>query len=120
MQYLIVRFWQWLLGAFVLGLVVGVMFARRKPGSSLGQGWLWILLYALVLGVGAVLAASDTVLGEQGFMVETAVLFGGVYFAGCVIGAIYRGQGPEVVAAAEAPAEAASEAAATPAAKPDV
>lgn len=117
MYYLIVQFWQWLLGAFILGLVAGVSFARRKPGSSLGQGWLWILLYAVVLGVGAVLASSDAVLGEQGFMLETAVLFGSVYFAGCVIGAIYRGPGPEAEADATAPAADASEAGA-PAATP--
>lgn len=84
--YLIIQFAPWLAAALVLGLGIGACAARTARERRLKgpDGWLWVYLVILVAGV--VAARTWLMPNERGLWLDSLVLFGAVYLAGCLIG----------------------------------
>ncbi|KPH82432.1 hypothetical protein [Bosea vaviloviae] len=88
MLYLASQFAWFLAAAFVLGLVMGWI---GRDGGNLRlaggtAGW-----FAAIWGLGAALTWLQLLNGELAAWVESALLFTGVYVAGCILGSLLRG-----------------------------
>lgn len=105
MLYLASQFVWFLAAAFMLGLVMGWIGHDGGKLRLLGRtaGW-----FAALWGLGAALTWLQFLNGEPAIWVETALLFTGVYVAGCLLAGLLRGT--------RAPAGAVAEAATQPAA----
>jgi len=92
--------WGWLLGAAVLGLIIGwVSIARRSDGLSLRtMRWSLAAISALVA-----IAVARLLPGRLGYWLDLGLLLGLCYVIGCVAGAWLR---ERVVARAVAKASA--------------
>ncbi|MCA3649361.1 MAG: hypothetical protein IOB85_00835 [Methylobacterium sp.] len=101
MIYLIGQFWLWLLAAFVLGLAVGWFTFRGRDGMF----WRGLIPWAMLLGVGALVAASRVFRDGPGFWVDLGMLLTGCYFIGCFLGDLWKGRMAEETAPAVARAD---------------
>ena len=102
MLYLASQF-AWFLGAaFVLGLVTGWIGHDGGKLRLLGRtaGW-----FAAIWGLGAALTWLQFLNGEAATWVESALLFTGVYVAGCVVAGLLRGTRAPAGAVAEVAAQ---------------
>lgn len=88
MVYLIGQFWLWLLAAFALGLAVGWFTFRGRDGAF----WRGIIPWALLLGVGTLIAAGRFFRDGPGFWVDLGMLLTGCYFIGCFLGDVWKGR----------------------------
>ncbi len=88
MIYLIGQFWLWLLVAFVLGLAVGWFTFRGRDGAF----WRGLIPWALLLGVGTLVAAGRFFRDGPGFWVDLGMLLTGCYFIGCFLGDMLKGR----------------------------
>ncbi len=79
--------WGWLLGAAVIGLIMGwVSIARRSEGLSLpAMRWTLAVIAALIA-----IAVTRLLPGRLGYWLELGLLLGLVYLVGCVVGAWLR------------------------------
>ncbi|MET3892887.1 putative flap endonuclease-1-like 5' DNA nuclease [Bosea sp. OAE506] len=103
MLYLASQFVWFLAAAFALGLVMGWIGRDGGPlrlGGAIA-GWV-----AVLWGLGAAVTWLQFLNGTAAVWVETALLFSGVYVAGCVLGALLSGTRPSVEA--EAPSAVAT------------
>lgn len=98
MLYLASQFVWFLAAAFALGLVMGWI---GQDGSKLRLGGAATGWFAAIWGLGAALTWLQFLNGKPAVWVETALLFMGVYVAGCVAGALFSGT--RASAGAEAP-----------------
>lgn len=89
MLYLASQFAWFLAAAFVLGLVMGWIGHDGGPFRLAGRtaGW-----FAAIWGLGAALTWLQLLNGEPATWVESALLFTGVYVAGCLLGGLLRGR----------------------------
>lgn len=88
MLYLASQFVWFLAAAFALGLVMGRI---GQDGSKLRLGGAATGWFAAIWGLGAALTWLQFLNGKPAVWVETALLFTGVYVAGCVAGALFSG-----------------------------
>lgn len=88
MVYLIGQFWLWLLAALVLGLAVGWFTFRGRDGAF----WRGLVPWALLLGVGGLVAAGRVFRDGPGFWVDLGMLLTGCYFIGCFLGHLWKGR----------------------------
>jgi predicted flap endonuclease-1-like 5' DNA nuclease len=93
MLYLASQFVWFLAAAFALGLVMGWI---GHDGGKLRLGGAVAGWFAALWGLGAALTWLQFLNGEPAIWVETALLFTGVYVAGCIVGALLRGAGAPV------------------------
>lgn len=93
MLYLASRFIWFLLGAVVLGLVMGWISQSGRSRRFWSRGW---TLTGVVWACGAALTWLQLVNGVPAMWLETALLFVAVYWLGCVAGALLRPLGPPV------------------------
>ncbi len=106
MLYLASQFAWFLTAAFALGLVMGWIGHDGSAFRLLGRtaGW-----FAAIWGLGAALTWLQFLNGEPATWVESALLFTGVYVAGCVVAGLLRGtRAPAAVDAEVKPAPAAA------------
>ncbi len=89
MVYLIGQFWLWLLAAFALGLAVGWFTFRGRDGAF----WRGLIPWAVLLGVGILIAAGRFFRDGPGFWVDLGMLLAGCYFIGCFLGMSGRAGG---------------------------
>lgn len=82
MRYVIEQFWVWAAVSAAIGLVTGWLSHRRRADGSSG----WLQAYIAIAGAGAVLAYTGVVRGVAGLWLETLVLFGIAWLAGCIVG----------------------------------
>jgi predicted flap endonuclease-1-like 5' DNA nuclease len=101
MIYLIGQFWLWLFAALVLGLAVGWFTFRGRDGAF----WRGLIPWAMLLGVGALVAASRVFRDGPGFWVDLGMLLTGCYFIGCFLGDLWKGRLAEETAPAVARAD---------------
>jgi predicted flap endonuclease-1-like 5' DNA nuclease len=111
MLYLASRFVWFLLGALILGFVMGLISRSGRSRRFWSGGWTFM---ALLWAGGAALTWFQRVNGVQAMWLETALLFVAVYWLGCVIGTMLRPLGTAVTEAE--PASMAATPAATDAA----
>ena len=107
MLYLASQFAWFLAAAFGLGLVMGWI---GQDGGKLRLGGAVTGWFATLWALGAALTWLQFLNGQAAIWVETALLFSGVYVAGCIVAALLRGARPSVeieqpvtVAPAQAP-----------------
>ncbi len=103
MLYLASQFVWFLAAAFALGLVMGRI---GQDGSKLRLGGAATGWFAAIWGLGAALTWLQFLNGKPAVWVETALLFTGIYVAGCVAGALLSGT--RASAGAEAPSAVAT------------
>jgi predicted flap endonuclease-1-like 5' DNA nuclease len=77
----------WVIGAVIIGLIVGWISCRRQPRLE-GLGWvLWAVIAFLI---GLVLLVLMTFSGRTALWFETAMMFVFWYFFGCCVGCALR------------------------------
>lgn len=87
MAYLIGQFWLWLLAAFLIGTAVGWFTFRGRDGAF----WRGLIPWAVLLGVGVLVAISRVFRDGPGLWVDLGMLLAGCYFIGCFLGDQLRG-----------------------------
>lgn len=85
MTLLVTHLWPALLAALALGLGVG-WFSCAKETSRAAR--VWALAAALTFAVGCAAAMLALTSGRAGLWLETALLLGGLYLAGCCLGCL--------------------------------
>ena len=100
MSTLVSFHWGWLLGAAILGLIIGwVSVARRSEGLTLrAMRWTFVVASALIA-----IAVTRLLPGRWGYWLDLGLLLGVCYVGGCIVGAWLR---ELVVARASAKASA--------------
>ena len=93
MLYLASQFAWFLAAAFGLGLVMGWI---GQDGGKLRLGGAVTGWFATLWALGAALTWLQFLNGQAAIWVETALLFSGVYVAGCIVAALLRGARPSV------------------------
>ncbi|CAM5769193.1 hypothetical protein [Bosea minatitlanensis] len=87
MLYLASRFVWFLLGAFILGFVMGWISQNGRSRRFWSRGW---SLLAVLWAGGAALSWFQLVNGVPAMWLETALLFVAVYWLGCAAGTLAR------------------------------
>ncbi len=77
----------WVIGAVILGLIVGWLSCRRQPKL---EGLGWVLWAAIAFLIGLVLLVLMTFSGRTALWFETAMMFVFWYFFGCCVGCALR------------------------------
>jgi predicted flap endonuclease-1-like 5' DNA nuclease len=77
----------WVIGAVILGLIVGWISCRRQPRLE-GLGWVWWAIIAFLIGL--VLLVLMTFSGRTALWFETAMMYVFWYFFGCCVGCALR------------------------------
>ena len=80
-------FWGWLLGALLLGFLMGWISVVQR-GDGITGAW-GRALWALV-GILAALAIGRIVPGRPGYWLDLGLTMFGLYLAGCVAGSYLR------------------------------
>ncbi|MBU6462169.1 MAG: hypothetical protein KGK01_00185 [Bradyrhizobium sp.] len=88
MTYLAMFHWDWLLGALVLGFMVGwIAVVHRGQGvSKVTARWLWVMVVALLAA-----ALARVIPGRPGYWLDLALMMFASYLVGCTIGSWLRG-----------------------------
>lgn len=95
--YLVSQYWPWLLAAFAVGLVTGIVTWSRDAADSWVSGWLrWALIGFVVCLLVALFKLAP---GRWGLWLDTALWHFVAYIAGCWLGGLLRG----ALAGAQAP-----------------
>lgn len=85
MRYVIEQYSYWMVVALVIGLTAGWV-AARQPDPARSSGWVYAQLLLVAIGWGVVYAGI--VRGVAGLWVESLVLLGSAWLAGCLVGSL--------------------------------